>query len=546
MKICLFGGISVIDGGSIVTQFPTRRAGALLAYLAYHRDQRHPRELVAEVLWPGGNPDSIRLRLNQAVSEVRQTLRGIGDPFISDRLSLQLRADVETDVAEFRRLIQLSSSIEQSRAAIELCDEPLLPGVYEDWATEAREALDADLVPALRRLSEDACNCADWNEGIRFIRKWIATDPYAEDARERLVEVQLKAGRRADAEKTYQEYRSWLHDQFAATPSPRLQSLVGSAPKASVAASVLDYPVGRKDDVLDTYLATGAVANAMRYVTARLPYWHLRGEYEIGRDCLHRVMTHPGASSAPPLPVGWALLTMGMLATSCAKYHEAEAAFSRSLGLAERCGDQQLMAEVEAARGMLCGHRRMHERSLTECTSALARFERLEDKLWQSNCHTGIGEAHRFLGDLDAAEESHRRALFLREELGRFERVAHSTLNLGIVANRRCRFRESLPLLRSALVVLREHGSRLVLADTLMEIACAYGELEMPTEASRLLGAVVSLRDEIMAPIPLCDKPDYVRFVCRARGGLTREHFAQEWDRGKEMPIEEAIGCAMG
>jgi hypothetical protein len=51
-RIEMLGGLRAVSAERIVTRFRTHKAGALLAYLAFHQEASHPRDLVQEVLWP--------------------------------------------------------------------------------------------------------------------------------------------------------------------------------------------------------------------------------------------------------------------------------------------------------------------------------------------------------------------------------------------------------------------------------------------------------------------------------------------------------------
>ncbi|HZP83418.1 MAG TPA: hypothetical protein VFB21_17370 [Chthonomonadaceae bacterium] len=44
LRITLLGGLCVQQGERTVTRFKSQKIGALLAYLAYHLQQAHPRE----------------------------------------------------------------------------------------------------------------------------------------------------------------------------------------------------------------------------------------------------------------------------------------------------------------------------------------------------------------------------------------------------------------------------------------------------------------------------------------------------------------------
>ncbi|HLK61010.1 MAG TPA: hypothetical protein VKU00_30880 [Chthonomonadaceae bacterium] len=106
VRIVLFGGLQIHHEEQVFSHFPTYRARALLAFLAFHREQPHPREFLAEMLWPGGHPDAIRLRLNQTVAEIRKALKPVDTVLRSDRFFLSLNPSVATDVADFLDLIR--------------------------------------------------------------------------------------------------------------------------------------------------------------------------------------------------------------------------------------------------------------------------------------------------------------------------------------------------------------------------------------------------------------------------------------------------------
>src|SRR5690349_2480289 len=105
-RIELLGGLRVLQGGRAVTRFRTEKTAALLGYLAYHLDRRHPRETLIELLWPEDDQDTSRHKLSVALSSLRQELEppGVADGavLVAERHSVGLSpAAVTTDVVEF-------------------------------------------------------------------------------------------------------------------------------------------------------------------------------------------------------------------------------------------------------------------------------------------------------------------------------------------------------------------------------------------------------------------------------------------------------------
>src|SRR5438094_807818 len=84
-RIELLGDLRVRRGDRVITHFETRKTAALLAYLAYHLHRSHPREVLAEILWPEEDPEATRARLRQALAALRRAIevRGPPDPHLA-------------------------------------------------------------------------------------------------------------------------------------------------------------------------------------------------------------------------------------------------------------------------------------------------------------------------------------------------------------------------------------------------------------------------------------------------------------------------------
>ncbi len=72
LQIRTFGTLEVHKSGSIVTDFPSRKAEALLVYLAVERNIAHRRESLFTLLWPGMPEKSARHNLRQVLYALRK------------------------------------------------------------------------------------------------------------------------------------------------------------------------------------------------------------------------------------------------------------------------------------------------------------------------------------------------------------------------------------------------------------------------------------------------------------------------------------------
>src|SRR5207245_1649927 len=105
-QIELFGGLRAVQPDRIISRFRTRKAEALLAYLAYFRHRSHPRDRLIELLWPGSEPTAGQRNLRVELTSLRRQLELPSVPhgavLIANRSTVRLNpAACVTDVAQF-------------------------------------------------------------------------------------------------------------------------------------------------------------------------------------------------------------------------------------------------------------------------------------------------------------------------------------------------------------------------------------------------------------------------------------------------------------
>ena len=112
-KVRLFNGPSLEDAsGYVVRRFRSKRAGALLAYLALRIGEPVPREELFEALWPGEDVVAVANRFRFTLSTLRRQLEPAGVPFgsvldVSESRRVRLRAEaVWCDTEAFERAWQ--------------------------------------------------------------------------------------------------------------------------------------------------------------------------------------------------------------------------------------------------------------------------------------------------------------------------------------------------------------------------------------------------------------------------------------------------------
>src|SRR5438477_8688392 len=158
LKLTLLGGFRArLDPGSSLV-LPTRKAQALLAYLALPLGRAHPREKLAALLWGGIREPSARASLRQALFSIRRTLAGAERTLRQEGATIALDvATVDVDAAAFE-----AAMIEGTPQAIEraatLYQGDLLSGFalgeppFEEWLLAERERLRELAVEGLAKL----------------------------------------------------------------------------------------------------------------------------------------------------------------------------------------------------------------------------------------------------------------------------------------------------------------------------------------------------------------------------------------------------------
>ncbi len=130
-RIQLLGCLCAERDDRVIRRFRTQKTAALFAYLAYHRETSHPREVVSETFWPEDEPDTARHKLRMALSSLRGQLEPPGIPtgavIAADRAGVQLNpVACATDVAAFqaalRSAIRCRSDAERARLHAEAVD----------------------------------------------------------------------------------------------------------------------------------------------------------------------------------------------------------------------------------------------------------------------------------------------------------------------------------------------------------------------------------------------------------------------------------------
>ena len=250
----MLGGLRVVQSDRTITRFQTQKTGALLGYIALHRTSSHSREVLAELLWPGGDPVAVRNRLNQAVSSLRRQLEPAsvvyGSVLLTDQRSIRLQPDaVVTDVEEFERLILKAESVEAKteqcallKKAVDLYGGEFLAGYYADWVGMEQLRISDLYTNALYDLLDVARGIGDSEVAIRAANLLLKADPADEGTHCDLMRLYIDAGRPSAAKRQYEELARILATEEATPSDEAFQLHQEASSRRSTNASMMEPP----------------------------------------------------------------------------------------------------------------------------------------------------------------------------------------------------------------------------------------------------------------------------------------------------------------
>lgn len=242
-----------------VSRFRTQKTAALLAYLAFHVQRTHPREVLIDLFWPDSPSDAARNSLSQALSSLRRQLEPPGvvtsSVLIATPVAVGLNpTTVTVDVREFEALLRQASRTAPGPArrllheqAVAMYQGELLSGHYDEWIpVEQRRLADLMLQACLDLVANDEA-AGDGESALRYARRILELDPLSEPAFQVMMRIHAAAGRQTAALEQYQALQDALRREDAGVPSESTRQLArqieidgtsGPAPARAIASDV--------------------------------------------------------------------------------------------------------------------------------------------------------------------------------------------------------------------------------------------------------------------------------------------------------------------
>jgi DNA-binding SARP family transcriptional activator len=230
--VSLLGSVEIrLRDGSPV-RVASRKALALLAYLALRPGEAQARGKLAALLWGDAPKDRARHSVRQALATIRTALGRPGVRLLTESGDLVALdpAAVEVDVVRFEALAT-SGAIEALEQATTLYRGDLAEGLdvsepaFEEWLLTERFRLREQTVEVLARLLAHHVKTSQTDLAIQTAVRLLGLDPLQESVHRTLMRVYAGQGRRGAALRQYQACLAVIRRELGTDPEPETRTL---------------------------------------------------------------------------------------------------------------------------------------------------------------------------------------------------------------------------------------------------------------------------------------------------------------------------------
>ena len=245
LRIQTLGAFRLWRGSVEVTPGDWRRQKArqLFLLLITRRETMLERDQIIDLLWPELDPEGGVRDFKIAFTTLCKVLepqRSRSAPYAyvlrdGSRYGLRPEADFWLDAAAFESLLEQGEGLLENdppagydllQAGLDLYQgEYLREYPYEEWASEARERLQARCLRAADTLAHGRARQQQWQETIRVAQFILARDDCWESAYRLLMEAHYRLGQRVQALRSYQRCAERLRSELGVAPAPATRRL---------------------------------------------------------------------------------------------------------------------------------------------------------------------------------------------------------------------------------------------------------------------------------------------------------------------------------
>jgi DNA-binding SARP family transcriptional activator len=232
LNLTLIGDFQARIGQGPPLRLRTRKAQALLAYLAMPAGLPHSRDKLAALLWGDRPLSQARGRFRETLFALRRALAPAEPPCLAasgEAVALEGGA-VDIDVLTFTRLAAVAD-VESLARAVDLYRGEFLEGFvfrgtpFEDWLMAERERLRELALETMARLLAQQRRAGATGQALRTALRLGALDPLQESVHRTLMRLYSELGRREAALRQYQACVETLQAELGIEPEEETRQL---------------------------------------------------------------------------------------------------------------------------------------------------------------------------------------------------------------------------------------------------------------------------------------------------------------------------------
>ncbi|MDX2030682.1 MAG: BTAD domain-containing putative transcriptional regulator [Blastocatellia bacterium] len=224
-----------------VAGWPNCKGKSIFKYLVTHRERPISKEVLMEIFWPEGDPDSARNNLNVAIYGLRKSLTRANvdysyvlfqDGCYLLNPELEIWVDTEAFMKHVRkakdleRRGDLSAAIHEYRTAEAIYQsEFLVEDRYEEWLVGARQNFHNTYLTVMNRLSNYYLEQQDYEACLAICTRTLAHDACNEEVHQRLMRCYSLMGHAHLAMRQYHLCRESLARDLNLKPSRETMQL---------------------------------------------------------------------------------------------------------------------------------------------------------------------------------------------------------------------------------------------------------------------------------------------------------------------------------
>jgi len=234
----ILGSLSVVGNGKVASLGPPKQR-ALLAILLTRIGEVVAVERLVDLLWGDAPPRTADHSIQIYVSDLRRAFEPLGG---SDLLGTRQHGYVldgdpdSVDAWRFERLVKEGTRLLEDgdqeagrstiREALDMWNGPPLSDFpYEEFAQPMSRRLTEERLTAVEAYAAASLEVGRVTEALELLTAAVGDDPLRERARELMMLALYRAGRHADALRSFHALRTQLTDEFGVDPSPSVRAL---------------------------------------------------------------------------------------------------------------------------------------------------------------------------------------------------------------------------------------------------------------------------------------------------------------------------------